>query len=177
MTQRYIFIPCLVLFMIQFSFGQNWSIKTGTVTVVSVADLNTVKGTSQKLDISVNTKSKVVGFSCDANTLDFGNPMIKENFSTYILNTKKYPLITFTGTAAKLDERNKTISMKGIIEMNGQKKKVEVVASWSKTQKEVKLTFSYELLLNDFNIDIPNVLLDTISEKVSVTINAILIEK
>ena len=177
MNLRHLYMLTVILFVTDISYGQNWVLKSGAVTIVSDAALTTVKGSTQKFDCNVNTKTRAVNFVCDANSLDFGDPMIMVNFSTYILNTKKYPLITFTGTGAKLDERKKTISIKGIIEMNGHKKNVDVVASWSKTQKEVKLTFSYELLLNDFNIDIPNILLDTISEKVSVTINALLIEK
>ena len=163
--------------LVQTSFGQIWTMRSGVLTVVSEATLNTVKGSTQKFDCDVNTKSKAVNFPCDATTLDFGNPMIKENFSTQLLNTKKFPTITFIGSIVKLDEGKKTISLKGVMEMNGQKKNIEVTSGWIKNQKDVKLDFIYEFMLSDFKIEVPNLLLDTISEKVSVSINAILIQK
>jgi len=170
----------LFVFFSAFSFltySQNFVTEDGKAVFTSKAPLNEFDGVSQKLHGLVDLDKNLVYFYLDLNTLDTGIGLRDRHMRENYLETDKYPFAEFTGkmlTVPDLDSGDwVAVEVEGIFKIHGKEKQIQIPGMLKKEEKGlVKLQADFEVLLGDFDIEIPKLVFYELAEKQLVHIEA-----
>lgn len=123
-------------------------------------------------------KSEIV-FTVAIKKFKFKRDLMKEHFNNNYLESHRYPKATFKGIIEKFDikiitEAEKDFLIKGKITIHGQSQMITVHAKIKKAGKGIQLNSNFKLNTDDFNIEIPSVVITKISKTVNTQIVCIL---
>lgn len=156
------------------SFGQKYFTKTGTLNFeASVPAFEPVKAenstTTSILDIStgkVAVLALIKGFR-------FKNALMEEHFNENYIESDKYPKATFNGTIkdfsiGNLDSK-KEFTASGDLTIHGKTKAIDVTIMLIKKDDTFLLETQFSVAPGDFDIDIPGVVKEKISDKINIS--------
>ena len=158
------------------AFGQKYITKTGTIDFeASVPAFEPVKAkhstTTAVLDLSngnLAVLALVKGFR-------FKNALMEEHFNENYMDSDTYPKTTFTGTIIDFNADDigakQEYTVKGTLTIHGKEKEIEAPISLSKNGDTIILETTFTTAPGDFDIKIPNVVKEKISESIVVTGN------
>ena len=109
---------------------------------------------------------------------DFGfkKRLMKKHFNEQYMESDKYPESTFSGmikgiNSDDLSDTNESYPVEGIINIHGINKELEVTAQLTKEDNILYGKAEFYVLLEDFNIKRPKLLIKNIADKILVSIN------
>ncbi len=151
---------------------------SGSVQFLSEAPLETIKAESDALNGIINIEEKTFAFSFRVNTFQgFNSPLQQEHFKDYYLETKAYPKASFVGKLIGWEECeadcNQTINAKGKFTIKGITKILNIPVNIIYTYEDdaVNASCEFDILLSDYNINIPIILEAKISPIIKVSVN------
>jgi len=167
----------LIVFLVFFgciaqSFGQKYFTKTGTLNFEgSVEAFEPVKASNKTttaiLDVSTG-KLAVLGL---VKGFRFKNALMEEHFNENYMESDTYPKATFSGIVDGFSIENistkKEYTVEGDLTIHGKTKKVTATISIVENKGTIDITTNFSVAPGDFDIEIPSV----VSEKISDTIN------
>ena len=130
-------------------------------SVTSVMDLNT-----GQIEFAVLIK----GF-------EFKRALMEDHFNENYLESDKYPRAIFKGKFTNRDNVNITkdgeypIKIRGVMDLHGVRKEIETDGVLAVTGSQINARSKLNILLSDYNINIPSLVKDKISKVVSVSID------
>ncbi len=148
--------------------------KTGKVTFeASVPSFEEVKATSETVTCVLNAKTGEIASQALMKSFRFKTALMEEHFNENYIESDKYPKATFRGkinefNAASLTADAKDYMIQGTLEMHGKTKDVSMPAKIRKTDGGIEITSSFSVNTDDFGIEIPSVVKNKVSKKVSV---------
>ena len=104
--------------------------------------------------------------------------LMEEHFNENYVESDRFPKATFRGRFVDFPLPNllteQELSVKGVMDMHGVQKEMTfaVVLSWQ--DGSLQGTSSFDLRCSDFNIEIPKIVSDKISNEIQVTVKALL---
>lgn len=147
--------------------------KNGTIKFTSEAPLELIKAQSSKASGALDCANKNVLFMLNIDTFEgFNSSLQKEHFRENYMETAKYPTATFKGKIIEDIDFSKsgtyTVRSKGVFTIHGVEKEkiVKVKIQVKGTTMEVETTF--DVALEDHNINIPKVVNQKIASVISV---------
>lgn len=157
--------------------AQEYKTESGEVEFLSKAALNEFVGTSSQLQGLVDFDQNLLDFYIDLNTLKTGIGLRDRHMRENYLETKKFPFAEFTGKIkeeVKLSrERVQKVTATGTFKIHGIERKIEVPGTITRLGNgEISLAASFNVLLSDYNIDIPSVVFYELADEQEVTIQA-----
>jgi hydroxymethylpyrimidine/phosphomethylpyrimidine kinase len=100
---------------------------------------------------------------------------MQEHFNESYLESDKYPLSTFTGSIAdisKLDlSSRQTLTVKGSLSIHGITQETEMVAYAQIINSELHISSTFDVVLEDYDIDIPKIMMYKIAEVIKVAVD------
>lgn len=177
-------ILVILIFFYRFSVAQVFHTDNGKVVFLSKAPLSTFEGKSEKLKGLIDLEKNLVDFYLDLNTLQTGINLRDKHMRDNYLETKKYPFAEFTGKIvtpepSTLFSSGETteVTAQGIFKLHGVEKNMEVKGILRREGEQLLLTASFSVLLSDFNIEKPSLVVYELADEQKVTIDVVLSKK
>lgn len=109
----------------------------------------------------------------------FKRDLMREHFNTNYMESDRYPKATFKGLIEKFDmkdinEIEKDYQIKGKIEIHGQSKTIAVLARIKRVKDGIQINSHFTLNTDDFNIEIPSIVIAKVSKLVNTEVKCIL---
>jgi hypothetical protein len=167
------FLTLLLMFFVIGSYAQQKLItKKGTVQFeASIPSFEEVKAKNENVSCIFNVATGEIASLALIKGFRFKIALMEEHFNENYIESDKYPKATFKGKihqfdVTKLSEKAINYKMSGIIEIRGKSKTFETIATIKKTNNGIQITSVFELLTDDFGIEIPSVVSNKVSKKV-----------
>lgn len=145
----------------------------GDVSFISIAPVETIEATSSQLKGIINLEENTFAFSFQVSSFEgFNSPLQKEHFNEHFLETAAYPKSTFVGKMIVLSECDEgceiEILTKGKLTIHGITKVVSIPVLFIKKGDKIEAVSQFDVLLADYNIDIPLILEAKISPVINI---------
>lgn len=171
----------LVCFCCHFSLAQVFQANEGKVVFLSKAPLSQFEGKSDKLKGLIDLEKNLVDFYLDLNTLQTGINLRDKHMRDNYLETKKYPFAEFTGkivspsvTSLFADSETADVTTEGVFKLHGVEKNITVKGSLQRQGEQLLLKASFSVLLTDFNIKKPSLVVYELADEQKVTLEVVL---
>lgn len=147
----------------------SWIVKDANIRFLSEAPQETIQGTASKAEGTANLDTKKFWFRVNLNDLNVPNRLMNKHMHENYLETEKFPLATFQGNIVKWDKTSKTVIVDGEFSIHGiSKKNVKVQGTFEEKEKELMVNANFDLLLTDFKIEIPKLVILKLNEKIRI---------
>ncbi|EKO15779.1 YceI family protein [Leptospira kirschneri] len=177
--RRLIYSIFLIFLTFQFVFhsslqsekklSEEWIVKEADIRFLSEAPQETIRGTLQKAEGNADLKSKKFSFQINLNDLNVPNRLMNQHMHENYLETENFPYATFQGNILKWDLTSKTVIVEGDFTLHGiTKKKVRVQGNFEEKGKDLLIHSDFEILLSDFKIEIPKLVILKLNEKIKI---------
>lgn len=163
---------CLCVLVCSFLFhsahGQVVFSDSGQVSFTSHVPLHNFTGTSQSLVGQIDFSSKTIDFYVDLATLKTGIGK-RDKDMRLTLEVDTYPFAEFFGTlVSDVDlesSASQDVSVEGKFSLHGVTKDVQVPGTLTREGQSWVLEAEFSLLLNDYNIEPPKLLIMKVDDK------------
>lgn len=150
----------------------------GTVDFVSVAPLETIKASSDKLRGLLDLENQTFAFVLSVQSFGgFNSPIQQEHFNEQFLETKKYPKTEFSGKMIGMDECiepcKKTIYAKGKLKVHGITRVITIPVAVERKEGIINASADFKVPLYNFEITIPRILESKIAPEISVHVKLV----
>ena len=108
---------------------------------------------------------------------EFNRVLMQDHFNENYMESDKFPKSVFKGKITNIDQLNTEkdglyqVKVKGLLEIHGVKKEVEVPGLMKVTGAEISTSADFSVLLSDYNITIASLVKDKISKTATITVN------
>lgn len=159
-------------------FGQKYFSKVGHVVFSSDASLEKIEGKNTNGLIVLDAANGRLECSVLIKGFQFEKALMQDHFNENYMESHKFPKGVFKGTITNMQDINLkkdgtyTAMVKGDLTLHGVTKPFSPTGKVVVKGGKITATSSFELMVADFNIEIPKVVRDNIAEKVKVAIQA-----
>jgi polyisoprenoid-binding protein YceI len=145
----------------------------------SDAPLEFIEAKSDNCQGILNLKTGEFAFRVFIKTFDgFNNPLQRVHFYENYMEVNQFPEATFQGVIiedlGKLSVDGSKLRAKGLLSIHGQSQERIIDVVMTMDNNRLKFQSQFEVLLSDYNIDIPNIVKQKISETIEITVKGIL---
>ena len=168
----------LILICLLFStqlIAQQYYSKKGQVSFFSEAPIENIEAVNKDVSAIVDSQSGGFAFRLKIQDFTFPSSLMQEHFNESYLESDKYPLSTFTGSIAdisKLDlSSRQTLTVKGSLSIHDITQETEMVAYAQIINGELHISSTFDVVLEDYDIDIPKIMMYKIAEVIKVAVD------
>ena len=168
----------LILICLLFStqlIAQQYYSKKGQVSFFSEAPIENIEAVNKDVSAIIDSQSGGFAFRLKIQDFTFPSSLMQEHFNESYLESDKYPLSTFTGSIAdisKLDlSSRQTLTVKGSLSIHGITQETEMVAYAQIINGELHISSIFDVVLEDYDIDIPKIMMYKIAEVIKVAVD------
>lgn len=165
-----------VIFLLQIgnAHGQTlYGTSTGEVSFFSDTPLENIQAVNKKTGSIINATSGELAVQMRITDFVFPNKLMQEHFNENYLESEKYPTATFKG---KIKEQidfsvlgSYPVSTEGSLTIHGVTKPVVVKGEIVSNGSELKLDFKFQIRTEDYQIEVPSLVVTKIAEVIDVT--------
>jgi hypothetical protein len=153
--------------------------KSGTITFeASVPSFEEVKATNTGVTFVLNPATGEIASLALMKGFRFKVALMEEHFNENFIESDQYPKAIFKGKIDGFDVNSLTTNPKdyiinGKLELHGKSKDITITAKISKTSLVYIISSKFSVNASDFNIAIPNVVKNKLTNKVNVQIASV----
>lgn len=145
----------------------------------SVPLFEAVEAKNEAVNCTLNPAKSEITFTAHIKKFKFKRDLMQEHFNSNYMESDRYPKAAFKGVIEKFDlktvnENEKIFLIKGKISIHGQTRMITVNALIKKAGNGIQINSNFTLNTDDFNIEIPNMVVARISKKVNTKIECFL---
>jgi polyisoprenoid-binding protein YceI len=174
---KYLSILLITFGLFSTSSAQTYFSETGTANFTSSVPLHTFTGTSEHLTGMIKLDENTVDFFLDLETLDTGNAK-RDKDMLITLETDEYQFAEFFGKLDSEFDPESTeiqpVTVIGDFTIHGQTNEVEIEGTLQMTDEGLLVKASWVLLLDDYDIEPPRLLIIKVDEEQKIEIEALL---
>lgn len=168
----------LILICILFStqlIAQQYYTKKGNVSFFSEAPIENISAINEDVSAIIDSQTGGFAFRLKIEDFTFPNSLMQEHFNESYLESEKYPLSTFTGIIdnfSNLDLSTKqNLVVNGSLVMHGISKDAQMKATAQMINENLYITSTFDVALEDYDIDIPKIMMYKIAEVIQVVVD------
>ena len=163
----------IAFFLVSFTNAQErFLTKNGMISFFSETPIENIKAQNNQVLSIVDAANGKMAISILMKSFMFKKALMQEHFNENYVESDKYPKATFKGTIIDFDKitaSGVSIEIKGYLTMHGITKEITIEALTKKTPEAIKMTGDFIINLADFDVNIPSVVKNKISEKIKVS--------
>ena len=167
------FIVIYLLFSTQV-LAQQFYTNKGKISFFSEAPLEDISAVNENVSAIIDSQTGGFAFRVKIVDFTFPNSLMQEHFNESYLESEKYPLSTFTGVIdnfSDLDLSNEqNLMVNGSLSMHGISKYAQMKVSAQMINDELHISSAFNVTLEDYDIDIPKIMMYKIAEIITVTV-------
>ena len=154
--------------------------KTGNITFeASVPAFEEVKATNTNVTVVLNPKTGEIASLALMKGFRFKVALMEEHFNENYIESDKYPKAIFKGkienfNAGSLTASTKNFTINGKLELHGKTVAVKTIAKMSQSGSGITLVSDFSVNASDFDISIPAVVKNKVSNKINIQVDALL---
>ncbi len=158
-------------------FAQEYFTKNGRVSFFSKASLENISADNNQVISLLNMQTGDLRFHVPVNAFHFPKALMEQHFNTDYLESDKYPAATFKGKITGLNnveiakDGSYFVSVNGIMDMHGVSKNVTTNATIIVKEGKLSATSVFKIMLKDYNIKIPSIVVNNISEQIEISVS------
>lgn len=172
----------LTAFQVNEALGQTlYGTSTGEVKIYSDTPLETIEALNQKVGCLVNPATMDLAVQMKITDFVFPNKLMQEHFNENYMESEKYPTANFKG---KIKEQidfkvpgTYPVTAIGSMTIHGVTKPFTVKGNLISSGNSLKIDFKFLVKPEDYNIEIPSLVITKIAEEIEVTGNISLQER
>ena len=167
----------LILICLLFStqlIAQQFYSNKGQISFFSEAPIENISAINENVSAIIDSQTGGFAFRLKIEDFTFPNSLMQEHFNESYLESEKYPLSTFTGVIdnfSNLDLSTKqNLVVNGSLSMHGISKDAQMKATAHLINEELYITSTFDVALEDYDIDIPKIMMYKIAEIIKVVV-------
>ena len=168
-----------ILFTLLITFSafaqEKWSTDSGQVSFeASIPSFEEVKAINNNVNCDFNSESGQLTTLLLIKEFQFKINLMQEHFNSNYLHSDKHPKAIFKGKVENFKNEEltsifKEYAVKGKIQIHGKTKEITCLAKIKKTDKGIEMMMDYDLDVSDFNVKIPFLVRNKVSNQVKVS--------
>jgi len=174
-------IVIAILLVSSWAIAQEKKMSKSAVIVfeASVPSFEEVKATNNNVTLVLNPATGEIASLALMKGFRFKVALMEEHFNENYIESDKYPKALFKGKIENFDTNNLTATPKdfiinGKLELHGKTVVVKAPAKISQTNSGINLQSSFSVNASDFDISIPAVVKNKVSNKINIQLNGVL---
>ncbi len=156
--------------------AQKYMSRTAEVYFFSDMDaVEVVEAVNNQVGAVVDLENGNIAFQIQMRAFHFDIALMEEHFNENYIESEIYPKATFSGAFTEIPnnlETKQSLLIVGVIDFHGVKKEMEIPVNLVLNEGVLFGDSKFNLLCSDFNIDIPKIVSDKISNTIEVTVKA-----
>ena len=171
MKTIYTIIICFLLVNVA-SAQERYLTKNGAVTFFSSAIVEDIKADNNQVLSIIDASSGKMAISILMKSFMFEKALMQEHFNENYVESDKFPKATFKGTIVgfeNIKDSETKVEVKGVITIHGKSKEIVIPANITRTKESILVNGEFNLLVADYDIEIPSVVAKNIAKKIKVT--------
>ena len=166
-----------VLFATASNAQDRFFTKTGQINFYSKAALEDIAAKNNTVTAVLDAKSGAMQFSVPMKGFEFEKKLMQEHFNENYVESDKYPKADFKGSVANNGAVNYAkdgtynVTVKGKLTIHGITKDVEAPGTIKVSDGKIDAASSFNIKLSDYNISIPAVVKDKISNSIKINVD------
>ena len=182
MYMKFRFLFCF-LFVTSIISDQKYATRSGKTSFIgSEEKFEQIKAVNNVSTAIVDSSSGDIAILLFISAFDFEISLMQEHFNENYMDSSKYPKATFSGniqnfSLEELLDSEKDYKILGVLTIRGIEKNVSVSCRLKKISKGLSLKTNFNVSASDFDIKIPKVVRNKISQEINITAEYDLFEK
>lgn len=171
----------LSFFFFTCSYSQDkYFTKTGKVSFVSDAPMEKIEGNNKTVIAVMDAKSGKLQFALQMKSFEFEKTLMQEHFNENYVESGRFPKAEFKGSILNHADINYKkdgsypAKVKGQLTIHGQTKDVETKGLVKVKGGKIYTESTFDILLSDYNISIPSLVKEKVSNSVAISMECIL---
>jgi hypothetical protein len=172
------FIAVVFLSMVTMTRAQDrYFTKTGKIEFFSKAPMEDIEAKNKSVGAIIDIKTGAVQFSVLMKGFEFPKALMQEHFNENYVESDKFPKGEFRGQIVNNNEINYskegtyTARVKGKLTIHGVTRDVETTGTVKVNGGKVETSSVFNIKLSDYNIRIPSVVKDKLSNNIRVSVD------
>lgn len=173
-----------VVFLLQIGYAQGqilYATSTGEVSFFSETPLENIQAVNKKTGSIINATTRELAVQMRITDFVFSNKLMQEHFNENYLESEKYPIATFKGKIKESVDLSVPgsypVATEGSLTIHGVTKPVVVKGTIVSTGGELRLDFKFQVRTEDYEIEVPSLVVTKIAEVIEVTGKMTLVKK
>jgi polyisoprenoid-binding protein YceI len=153
--------------------------RNGNIVFNSGTSLETIEGTNHKAASVLDAATGQLEFSVLVKAFEFERALMEDHFNENYMESDKFPKASFKGAIINNKEinysqnGNYTAQVKGDLTIHGITRPVLLSANIVMKDQKIIAKSSFEILIQDFGIDIPSLVKDKIDKHAKIIVDII----
>lgn len=158
--------------------AQKYFTKTGEISFHSDAPMEKIEAINKKATSVIDSESGAMQWSVLIKAFGFEKALMEEHFNENYMESSKFPKATFKGMITNIGDIDfdspgeYMADISGTLMIHGVSKEIKTTGLFKVSDAEIEGSCNFEVLLADYDIEIPAVVADNISKTVDITIRA-----
>jgi polyisoprenoid-binding protein YceI len=177
LKRNFLVLLCFLLSAsVSFAQGKFYT-KTGKISFYSKAPLEEIEGKNKTVTAVLDSKSGAMQFAVQMKGFEFQKQLMQQHFNENYVESDKYPNAEFKGSITNNKEINYskdgtyTAKVKGKLTIHGVTKDVESTGTLKINGGKIDATSTFNVLTSDYNIKIPAIVKDKVSNTIKITVD------
>lgn len=176
-TKKFVLIGILILSGTIASAQDKFFTKNGRISFISKGNIETIEANHKSVTCVLDTKTGNVQFSVLMRGFEFRKALMQEHFNENYVESDKFPRSEFRGQVVNNSAVTYTqdgvydAKVKGKLTIHGITKDIEADGKITVKGGKPQANATLGILLSDYNISIPAVVKENISNNVTITID------
>ena len=149
-------------------FAQQYMANNGEISFFSNAPMEDISAQNNKVSAVYDSDTKALVFQLKIIDFVFPNSLMQEHFNENYLESDIYPKSTFSGKVIAQDLKNAIV--KGDLTIHGKTNKIKVEGNLNQENNTVNISSNFTVMLEDYDIKIPKLVMFKIAEMIDVKV-------
>jgi polyisoprenoid-binding protein YceI len=178
--KKIIVVMALVVFTIGSANAQWYITKNGKISFFSETPIENIEAHNNQVNCAFDISTGDLVFKVLMKSFQFEKALMQEHFNESYVESDKYPNATFSGKVANIEnfdmsqEGTYNVEVEGDLTIHGVTNAVKEKGVFEVMGDEIHGTTTFNIKLADYNIKIPNAVIDNISETIETDVDVLL---
>jgi hypothetical protein len=173
-----VLVSIVLILATELNAQEKYFTRDATISFFSTTPVEDIKAINSKVSCVLDSETGKIEFAVLMKAFVFKKALMEEHFNENYVESSKYPKATFKGQIENLDEidflkdGNYPTSIKGTMNIHGESKEITASGTIEVKNGNILLSSDFNLLPEDFAIEIPGVVRDKIAKQLLISLNA-----
>jgi len=151
-----------------------YTAKSGEIGFYSRAPIEDIEAHNSSVQALLNTSTREMAFRVPVRKFKFEKALMEEHFNEKYMESDKFPMATFKGSIKESVDLTKKgdykVTATGKLMIHGVDHDITVPGTVIVKEGEINIESDFSVLLKDYDITVPQVVFQNISEKISIQV-------
>jgi hypothetical protein len=168
---------CFILLATSLIAQDKYYTKSGSIQFVSKGNIETIQANHRSVTCVLDSKTGALQFAVLMKGFEFKKALMQEHFNENYVESDKFPKAEFRGQIVNNSEIVYTkegmynAHVKGKLTLHGQTRDVETDGKITVKNGKLLANSDFAIQMSDYNISIPKLVKENMSNTVSITVN------